>query len=278
MGRIAFADESGTDGKTKCYAIGVVSVAKNKLRGFNESFELLRRQHGVSQEAHWEGVNKGHGLINFGLDWLDRVLRSETARFDVIVVNTRMYRKWSMRANREEAFYQTYTYLLRHIARQVKVTTDVFIDDKSDRYPKRHEVVETIANRMLANLEETGRLERVQKVRSHDYPGGQVADMLTGAIAASHRLFLDSTAPVNPGKRLAIERMAELLGWDALHYDTYPESFPKQRFNIWHFPEEYRGMPGTRRISHRRLVPFVTRRDVEAARETWGATVGSKAG
>src|SRR5690606_5955228 len=62
MGRIAFADESGTDGKTKCYAIGVVSVAKNKLRGFNESFELLRRQHGVSQEAHWEGVNKGHGL------------------------------------------------------------------------------------------------------------------------------------------------------------------------------------------------------------------------
>ena len=29
-------------------------------------------------------------------------------------------------------FYQTYTYLLRHVAKRAKVTADVYIDDRSD--------------------------------------------------------------------------------------------------------------------------------------------------
>jgi len=50
------------------------------------------------------------------------------------------------------------------------------------------------------------------KVWSHDYPGIQVADMMTGAVAASHRLFLNPATSFNPGKRLAIARMASVLG------------------------------------------------------------------
>jgi len=40
--RIAFADESGTDGSTPCYAIGVVSVAKGRLESFNRVFRELK--------------------------------------------------------------------------------------------------------------------------------------------------------------------------------------------------------------------------------------------
>jgi hypothetical protein len=259
MSRIAFADESGIHGNTKCYAIGVVSVAKNRLGGFNGVFELLKKQHGVSQEVKWSSVRSGHGLINLGIDWLHRILKSDTARFDVIVVNTEQYRKWSQQgADREAAFYVTYTQLLRHLARQVRVTTEVFIDDRSDEYPKQHEAVETIANRMLGKLHTTGRLGRVTKVPSHEHPGIQVADMMTGAVAASHRLFLDPSTSLNSGKRLAIERMATLLGWDSLHYDTYPHD----KFNIWHFPREFRATPMSREIRVPRLIPFITSEDL----------------
>lgn len=264
VSRIAFADESGIDGSTKCYAIGVISIDKSRLEAFNDVFGRLKKEHGVSQEVRWKSVGNGHGLINLGIDWLDRILRSNTARFDVIVVNTEQYRKWSQRgADREEAFYVTYTFLLRHIAKQVRVTTDVFIDDRSDGYPKQHEAVHTIANRMLDQLHCTGRLEQVTKVRSHDHPGIQVADMMTGAIAASHRLFLDPNTPLNAGKRLAIERMAAVLGWDALHHDT----FPHDKFNIWHFPQAYRAVPESRKIRVSRLVPFITPSDLATDRK-----------
>lgn len=259
MSRIAFADESGTDANPKCYAIGVVSVAKRRLGNFNRVFELLKRQHGVEQEVRWSSVRNGHGMINLGIDWMHRILKSNTARFDVIVVNAEQYQKWSQRgADREEAFYVTYTFLLRHLAKQVKVTTEVFIDDRSDEYPKQHEVVETIANHMLNKLHSSGRLDRVTKVPSHEHPGIQVADMLTGAIAASHRLYLDPKTRLNAGKRLAIERMASVVGWDALHYDT----FPHDKFNIWHFPTEYRADPATREIRVSKLIPFIKPTDL----------------
>ena len=70
-------------------------------------------------------------------------------------------------------------------------------------------------------------------------------------------------APLNAGKRLAIERMASLLGWDALHYDTYPHD----KFNIWHFPTEYRADPATREIRVPRMIPFITPNDLDRHRE-----------
>lgn len=259
MSRVAFADESGIDGNTKCYAIGVVSVESTRLASFNDAFLRSKAQHGVSQEAKWTSVRNGHGLINLGIDWLHRILKSSTARFDVIVVNTKKYRKWAQPgADREGAFYLTYTLLLQHLARQVRAPTEVFIDDRSDEYPKQQEVVETIANHMLNRLHSKGRLDRVTKVRSHDHAGIQIADMLTGAIAAGHRFFLDPTTPLNTGKQVAIKQMASVLGWDALHYDTYPHD----KFNIWHFPEEYRAMPASREIKVPRLTPFITGRDL----------------
>jgi Protein of unknown function (DUF3800) len=257
--RVAFADESGTDASTRCYAIGVVSVAAENLQPFNDEFERLKKQHGVSNEVKWTSVRNGHGLINLGIHLLHRILRSSTARFDVIVVNTKQYRKWRERgADRETAFYLTYTFLLRHLARQTRVTNEVFIDDRSDEYAKQHEVVETVANRMLNSLQSTGRLNGVTKVPSHEHAGIQVADMLTGAIAASHRLFLDPDLPIHKGKRLAIARMASLLGWDALHYDTFPDD----KFNIWHFPEEYRAMPQSRQVAIAEHTPFITAADL----------------
>jgi len=259
MKRLAFEDESGTDGRTSCYSIGVLSIDADRFDAFNEFFNSKLLEHGVQGEAKWTRVRMSHGLINFTLDALASILRSDSASFDVIVVNTNLFRNWALRlVTNETAFYQTYTYLLRHIANRAKATADVYIDDRSDAYAKRNEVIERIGNRMLQRLSSKGRLESVSKVSSGNYVGIQIADLLTGAINAAHSLKLNSKLPIHPGKRLAIKRLAEMLGWDDLCYDT----IPSEKFNIWHFPIEYRSFPRTQAINPTGTIRYISSVDL----------------
>ena len=245
MKRIAFADESGLDGLSPCYGIGVVSFDHECLNDFEEYFKSKLVSHGVVGEAKWKKIRNSHGLINFGLDALNSILRSHTASFDIIVVNAGRYRNWnSVLWTREDAFYQTFTFLLNHIADRAGRPTEIYIDDRCDSYAKRDEKVAKIGNNMLAQIASAGRLESLHKIESHDCVGVQVADVLTGAINAAHARKLNSSIPLHPGKSLAIERLAEMLGWDDLCYDTMPST----KINIWHFPIEYRAFPATRAV------------------------------
>lgn len=270
--RIAFADESGIDGSSRCYAIGVLSFDASRLEHFEATFTDLKLAHGVVGEVKWGKVNTSHGMINLALAWLDKILRSRSATFDLIAVNTRLYNLWSEKgANREEAFYKTYTYLLRHIVRRTRAPTEVWIDDRSDSYLKQTEVLETVGNRMLAQLVSTGRLQSVRKVPSSKTPGIQVADLLTGAFTASHRRHLEPNLQINSGKKLAIDRLASMIGWDDLCYDT----FPNPKLNIWHFPPiGYRAEPETRDVVIAKRVPYITSADLATAR----ASMSSKRG
>lgn len=260
--RVAFADESGTTSGTKCYAIGVVSLDRDKLPGFDALFEELRRRHGVRGEVKWTSIHNSHGQVNLALDWLDKVLSSQTGKLDVMVVHKRRYRKWSaVGADRERAFYVTYTFLLKKVAEQARGTLEVSIDDRSDHYPKHHEAVEKIANNMLSRLHARGELAGVRRAKSVETPGIQVADLLTGAICAAHQRRLDPKAKLNRAKAVAIERLAEMLGWDDLCYDTMPHS----KVNIWHFPIEYRADPQTRLVVPAKAVRYVSAADLLAA-------------
>jgi hypothetical protein len=242
MKRIAFADESGLDGLSPCYGIGVVSFDHECLSNFEEYFKSKLVSHGVVGEAKWKKTRDSHGLINFGLDALDSIIRSHSASFDIIVVNTALFRNWnSVLMTREDAFYQTFTFLLNHIANRASLPAEIYIDNRSDRYAKRDKMVANIGNNMLAQLASAGRLDSVQKIESHECVGVQVADVLTGAITAAHARKLNPTIPLHSGKKLAIERLAEMLGWDDLCYDTVPSD----KINIWHFPIEYRAFPAT---------------------------------
>jgi len=264
MTRVAFADESGTDGKAPCYAIGVISCDAGCLKGFEEFFRDKLLSHGVLGEGKWKKVKNSHGLINFALDALDAILGSKSGSFDTIVVNTALYRNWnSPLMTREEAFYKTYTLLLRHIASRANLPSEIFIDDRSDSYPKRHEVMENIGNHMLAQLASAGRLTGVHKVDSRQHVGIQVADLLTGAVNAAHARRINPRLPLHSGKRVALDRLAQMLGWDDLCYDT----MPSDKFNIWHFPIEYRAVPKTRPIMRATEIPYVSPVDLLRASE-----------
>lgn len=262
MARIGFADESGTDSRSPCYTIGVVLLGGDEREPFSAEVDRLRQAHGIAYELKWTRIANSHGAINFMLAALDLILRSPTATFDAIVVNKALFRNWRGDTTKQErAFYQTYTFLLRHVLARVRDTAEISIDARSDSYAKQHEVVETIGNRMLAKLASTGRIETVKKVDSKTSPGIQVADLLTGAVNAGHVLHLKPDTQVHRGKLLAISRIAEMLGWDHLCYDT----FPHPKFNVWHFPIEYRANPASRNPVPATTVPYVTLADFEKA-------------
>lgn len=258
MSRIGFADESGTDGHSKCYSIGVVCVPEERSDSFEAAITELKAHHGIIGEAKWTRVRNSYGAVNFALDCLSLVLDSREVTFDAIVVNKGLYRNWQGNsAQKEVAFYKTYTQLLRHIARRLRDTAHIRIDARSDRYGKRDETMRAVGNRMLAQLATAGRLGSVTKVASHESPGVQCADILTGAINTAHMLKLQALA-IHPGKHLALNRLSTLLTWPHLAHDT----FPHDKFNVWHFPIEYRGP--SRAPGRRQPTPYAKKEDLVA--------------
>jgi len=123
--------------------------------------------------------------------------------------------------------------------------------------------MQTIGNYMLAQLASSGRLDRVEKVESRESVGVQVADLLTGAITAAHSRKLNSKFPLHKGKQLAIERLADMIGWDDLCYDT----MPSDKINIWHFPKEYRAFPATLSLTWMREPRYVSAIDLMRRRQ-----------
>ncbi|ELX8366753.1 hypothetical protein SK447_004795, partial [Enterobacter hormaechei] len=80
----------------------------------------------------------------------------------------------------------------------------------------------------------------------------------TNQRGAGHMKYLNPRLELSVAKELAFERMAALLGWDVFHYDT----FPNKDFNIWHFPQEMRAMPGSKSIRPDYSVPLVKREEL----------------
>lgn len=176
--------------------------------------------------------------------------------FHSIVVVKNMYNNWQ--TDRELAFYQTYTMLVKNVAKQIKSDVEVIIDQKIDKYKKNDEVTGIVANNMLARA---GMKKLVKSVTMHDskhHLGLQVVDILTGAVNSGYLKYLNPRLELSVAKELAFERMAALLGWDVFHYDT----FPNKDFNIWHFPQEMRAMPGSKSIRPDYNVPLVKREEL----------------
>lgn len=248
---IVYADESGTSEKEKCYTIGALLVPESEHAKIEYDIKGLVAQHGIVGEVKWTKVSTSHGLINFSIDILKRILQSNCC-FNAIVVKKDVYVKWQ--GNKEEAFYTTYTQLLKHCASIHRKPTRVLIDNRSDTYDKQDEVAGIIANRMLAKLSSAGKILNVSKVDSRDHVLLQTADLLTGALNTAHHKFLNPDWSFHRGKALCITRLAAILGWDALFYDT----FPSINFNVWHFPIEFRAKPKSRNVVPNLNVSFVT--------------------
>ncbi|WP_065366028.1 DUF3800 domain-containing protein [Enterobacter roggenkampii] len=215
----------------------------------------LKDKYGIIGELKWSKIKNSAGQANICIELLAMVLKNSCCFHSIIVVKN-MYNNWQ--TDRELAFYQTYTLLVKNVAKQIKNEVEVIIDQKIDKYKKNDEVTGIVANNMLARA---GMNKLVKSVTMHDskhHLGLQVVDILTGAVNSGYLKYLNPRLELSVAKELAFERMAALLGWDVFHYDT----FPNKDFNIWHFLQEMRAMPGSRSIRPDYSVPLVQRQEL----------------
>lgn len=250
MKNVAYADESGTSANEKCYTIGALLVPEEQDEQFRNAVVKLGREHGIVGEVKWKKVSNSHGLINFGISVLKLIIESDCC-FSAIVVQKSLYQKWQ--SDKESAFYTTYSQLFKHAVDGLGKTVRIHIDDRVDSYGKQDEVVEIVTNRMLGQASSPGNVSEVIKSDSKELVCLQVADFLTGAINTAHHQYLNPSWKFSPGKALFISKMAQILGWDRLVYDTYPNT----NFNIWHFPIEWRADPATKNVKPDTSVGFI---------------------
>lgn len=253
----SFADESGTHKNSPCYTIGILNVPENYLSMFNQAINEMYLDSGLQGEIKWEKIRKSSGQVNLCTNILKFVLQSPCT-FHSIAVYKAPYRKWH--SNEEAAFFTTYDYLLRQSSHGLNSKFKVYIDQKSSSYPKQDEVMQIITNHMLSKLPTSSTIEHVSMENSKLHWGLQAVDILTGAINTGYHLYFDENAQVQKAKRVSVSRMANILGWDKLHYDTYPND----HFNIWHFPQETTGLPATRNVNPNFMIGNISREEFES--------------
>jgi len=255
MDYVVYGDESGTTGSDRCYSIGLLCVPACKVSEFNDYVFDLKTKRGIVGELKWSKIKNSAGQANICVDLMSMVLRSSCC-FHSIIVEKSIFNNW--RKDRELAFYQTYTLLLKNTAKQVKSQLTVLIDQKCDKYKKNDEVIEKIANNMLAQIGADKSIKCVSMQDSKEHIGLQVVDILTGAVNSGYMKFLNQGLVLSKAKEAAFVKMAAMLGWDQLIYDTYPN----RSFNIWHFPSDNRSRPATMRIRPNFKISAVTAEDL----------------
>jgi len=249
---LSFADESGISKSSPCYTIGILNIPANYIDEFNFHVEEIYKSSGVQGEIKWEKVRKSAGQINLCLDLLRFIIQSPCT-FHAIAVSKAPYKKWHK--NEEEAFFTTYNQLLNQSSKGLNANCKVYIDQKSTKYPKQDEVMQIITNHMLAKLPTSSKIQHVKMENSKLHWGLQAVDIITGAINTGYLLYFNPNAQMQIAKKIAIKRMAGILGWDQLVYDTRPNNI----LNIWHFPRETRAIPATKAVTPNLSVPNISR-------------------
>lgn len=230
---IVFSDESGTHSGPPCFTIGAFVVPVADYDRHTQALEHILLTHGLDDEMKWAKIRDHRKRNAAALAGIDCLL-SAGARFSAIVVDKASFTKWQ--ADEEGGFYHAYYELMRFIVREVGGRVLLRMDERSDRYAKQHDVMGIIVNHTMARDRIPSSLVDVEKSDSHDFVLLQFADVLTGAIN-SDTARVRHGYPMNADKVEFARALAQRLGWESLHHDTYPNSV----FNIWHFPLGTRG-------------------------------------
>ena len=250
MSYLAVADESHIHSKSApCYGIGCLLFQADAVQDLSQEISAIFASHGVDYEIKWNKIRDYRPVVEACIDGIVAVLR-DGATFHSMVVEKSTYLKWQK--NKEEAFYTTYYHLAKHVVSHTGGPVSLNIDSRSDHYPRQAEVLKIVTNRALLGIASLAEVTGVTMVDSKRDPTLQLVDVILGAITADTNRLLTGLE-LNEGKKEVIRRIANMLGWERLCFDTYPNN----EFNIWHFPVEFRGRPfPTRSVSLQEALTF----------------------
>jgi hypothetical protein len=230
-------DESGIDSQ-RFYAFGTLWFNWQRRGDFSTELRSIVELHKFQGEIKWNKVS--HRNIEFFKDLTDWFFRTPWLAFHCLIVDTTIVRREAHGGSLDLARRKHMTMLLTNkLERCLKVsgaeqTFRIWVDPIPSRYKKADEVVEIIANNVLAKV--FGERRPVDKVFTRDSkttPSIQLCDLLLGAVTGAW-----NRKATREEKHDLQQLIAGYLGWEQLDSDTHPS---ERKFNIWYMHDETQG-------------------------------------
>ena len=178
-----YCDESGLEAlnrreEHRYSAIGGIWLPDTNRVDLKNSIKDIKIKHGIHGELKWNKVSPRY--FDLYKDLIDFFFQADYIRFRVILIESSKVDH--IRFNNMDAelgFYKFYYQLLHHWIFDFN-RYNIFVDLKIDRFKSRLKELERVLD--LSNL--TSDITQVQGLPSHESVGIQLADVLTGLVAA----------------------------------------------------------------------------------------------
>ena len=178
-----YCDESGIEAlsdKTshKYVAIGGVWISSTYRTELKDKVNEIKQRYNVQGELKWNKVSPKYKDLYS--DLVDYFFSTPRIRFRVILINTeKIDNDYFNNSSAELGFYKFYYQLIKHWIYDGN-QYDIFLDHKANGNRNRIKELKSFLVRSNYNAQ----ILQVQALHSHESIGIQLADVLTGAVAA----------------------------------------------------------------------------------------------
>lgn len=208
-----FSDESGTDGKSKFLALGLIKV--DNVVNFHQTLEVIRQKHNFKNEIKFEKASSPRNSV--AKEWIDEFFKFSSIKFYCLVIDKQKGKIPLMNLKQWPKF-KLYTKLF--LNRHLKGETVCFYFDSYGQVQDRK--FEAYLLTHVANL------EVIEGVNSKNYDVLQMCDLLLGSVRADFERTITSTH-----KKEIIEHLQIKLGVPKL-----AQSINKDNFSVSVLTEE----------------------------------------
>jgi hypothetical protein len=222
-----YCDESGLEAMTakkahKYMAIGGIWMPAEYRVDFKEAMNTIKIKHNVLGELKWSKISPAYfdlykDLIDyfFSTDYLrSRVLLVEAKKVDHVKFNN---------ADAELGFYKFYYQLLHHWILDFN-KYEVFVDLKVNRDKGRIKTLE----KKLDDANLTSDITQIQALPSNQSSGIQLADFITGLVAAKFNEEITSKAKIELIKHIEDTYLKKQI----MHTGKWEEKFNVFKINL----------------------------------------------
>lgn len=178
-----YCDESGQEAmadKTahRFFAIGGIWVAAGYRNELKEKIAKIKSKHSIGGEIKWRKISPAY--VAFYKEVIDCFFTASRVRFRVIVVESeKLDNNLFNGSDAELGFYKFYYQLIKHWIfdnNEYRIFTDFKLNGSGERIRNLHKFLQW--SNCNANI------IQVQALHSNESIGVQLADLLTGAVAA----------------------------------------------------------------------------------------------
>lgn len=188
-----YCDESGLEALTRqdahrFIAIGGIWMPSDFRTAFKEMMNGIKAKHNINGELKWNKVSPAY--LNVYTDLVDYFFNSPELRFRVILIESKTVDNFRFNdKDAELGFYKFYYQLLHHWIFDFN-SYDIFLDYKVNRDKGRLKRLKKVL--YASNL--TSEINQLQALPSHESVAIQLADVLTGLVAAKFNAEISSQA------------------------------------------------------------------------------------